>query len=238
MNLACRRIIALLIAVALTTGVPVVGDTLGQRDDHQNKTIYLTFDDGPSNKVTTKILNILKEKGVKGTFFIVGCKIEGREQVLKKIVNEGHAIGLHSYTHNYKKIYGDSKQLINEMNLTQKEIRQVTGKSYNVIRFPAGSSPHLNASLLNKLHARGYKIYDWNASLSDGLDYKISPDRLVEEATKVFGRKSRVILLMHCDDVNVNTCRALPEIIDHYRKLGYEFKTITEDTKEYYFRFD
>lgn len=200
------------------------------------KVIYLTFDDGPSNNVTNKILDILKEKQVKATFFIVGYKIQGREDTLKRIAVEGSSIGLHTYTHNYKKIYSNENVFIDEMNRTRDEVKLVTGVSTNIIRFPAGSKPRLTKSFLDKLHGENYKIYDWNTSLSDGLDYNTSVTKLLKESTNVVKGASRIILLMHCDEFNENTCKALPQIIDLYKQKGYEFKAITEETPEYYFR--
>lgn len=206
--------------------------------NEEEKSIFLTFDDGPSFIVTNKILDILKEKGVKATFFVVGNKIQGREDILTRIDREGHSIGLHTYTHVYKKIYSSHDSFINEMDETQKEVNRVLGYNPKAIRFPTGSKPHLNSSLLEKLHNKNYKIYDWNACLSDGLNYNTPTDRLVREAHKIIGKgNSRIFMLLHCDQTNKNTAKALPFIIDYYKDLGYQFKTITEDTPEYYFRF-
>jgi peptidoglycan/xylan/chitin deacetylase (PgdA/CDA1 family) len=121
---------------------------------------------------------------------------------------------------------------------TGEEIKRVLGFAPKAIRFPGGSKPYLNSSFLEKLHEKEYKIYDWNASLSDGVNYNISTDRLVREAHKVVGGfNPKVFLLLHCDQTNKATARALPIIIDYYKNLGYQFKTINEDTPEYYFRF-
>ncbi|MCM8709681.1 polysaccharide deacetylase [Clostridium sp. SYSU_GA19001] len=209
-----------------------------ETEDGEQKNIYLTFDDGPSYIVTSKILDILKEKEVKATFFVVGNKIEGREDILKRMYEEGHSIGLHTFTHKYRQIYSSHEKFIKEMDDTGKEVNRVLGFTPKIIRFPGGSKPHLNSELLSKLHEKNYRIYDWNASLSDGLDYNTPSDKLVREAHKVVGKAySNIFLLLHCDQTNKTTAKALPEIIDYYRNLGYEFKTITENTTEYYFRF-
>lgn len=202
------------------------------------KVIYLTFDDGPSFIVTNRILDILNEKGVKATFFVVGNKIQGREEILKRIDREGHAIGLHTYTHIYKKIYSSHENFIKEMDETAEEVNKVLGYSPKAIRFPTGSKPHLNNELLEKLRFKGYKIYDWNASLSDGINYNTPTDKLVREAHNIVGKgNSRIFLLLHCDQTNKNTAKALPYIIDYYKNLGYQFEPIKENTPEYYFRF-
>lgn len=206
-------------------------------DAKDDKVIYLTFDDGPSDIVTNKILDILKEKNVKATFFIVGRKIHGREETMKRINNEGHSIGLHTYTHDYKKIYTSPKSFVDEMERTGEEVKRATGITANIIRFPGGTKPYLNKSLLNSLHQKNYRIFDWNAALTDGLNPKASTGKLVKESSKIIGNRSKVILLMHCDAANANTCKALPKIIDSYREKGYIFKSITNDTPEFYFRF-
>lgn len=202
----------------------------------QEKVIYLTFDDGPSFAVTNQILYVLKEKNIKSTFFVVGYKIPGKEKIITRIHQEGHSIGLHSYTHNMKKIYSSEYNFINEMDLAREEVKKVIGISPTAIRFPGGSKPHLNQNLLNKLHQKGYKIIDWNACVPDGIDNQASANTLFIESKKVIGRSSKVILLLHDDEPNTNTWKALPQIIDFYKKQGYKFKGITNDTPEFHFR--
>ncbi|NMF07849.1 polysaccharide deacetylase family protein [Clostridium beijerinckii] len=199
------------------------------------KVIYLTFDDGPSYKVTDRVLDILKEKDVKGTFFLIGSQIEGREGVVKRIYDEGNSIGLHTYTHKFNKIYCSEDKFIQEMLACRIQINNVIGISPNIIRFPGGSSKHLNNRCLKKLHDNNFKVYDWNMDNTDGLNPKLSPYSLYRKAIKGSEKLSKVILLLHCTDMNNNTCEALPEIIEYYKSQGYEFKTITEDTQELYF---
>ncbi|MBC8059330.1 MAG: polysaccharide deacetylase [Clostridiaceae bacterium] len=200
------------------------------------KEVYLTFDDAPGDKITEKILKELKNCGIKGTFFIVGNRIKGREKVLKQIVNEGHSIGLHSYTHKFKKIYSRPKAFIDEMVSTSDEIYNVVGIRTYLLRFPGGSKPFMNKDLLQQLHSYKFKIYDWNVPVSDGIDARCSPERFYKEAIKTRKFKSPLIILMHCSGENQNTVEALPQIIDYYKKLGYNFKTLTVDSPEYYFR--
>ncbi|MEY8000976.1 polysaccharide deacetylase family protein [Clostridium sp. Mt-5] len=202
----------------------------------KNKMIYLTFDDGPSTEVTGKILDILKDKNVKATFFVIGYKIKGHEEILKRMENEGHSIGLHTYTHKCSKIYSSPDFFLNEMDKTDEEVENVLGFSSKIIRFPTGSKGHLDESLLERLHYSGYKIYDWNLCLSDGIDYRTSVSKLYQEGTKKCINPNKIFLLAHCDSKNENTCQALPKIIDYYSNLGYQFNAITENTPEYHFR--
>jgi peptidoglycan-N-acetylglucosamine deacetylase len=203
---------------------------------NKKKVIYLTFDDGPSYKVTGKILDILEEKEVKATFFVIGNQIEDKEDVLKRMNEEGHSIGLHTFTHKYKCIYCHEDCFIREMIECRDEINRVVGISPNIIRFPGGSYKHLNKEFLNRLHENNLKVYDWNLDNSDGLNPKQSKDVLYKNAIKGSKDLKTINLLMHCTDMNKNTSEALTKIIDYYKNQGYEFKTIEEDTPEMYFR--
>ena len=201
---------------------------------NKKKTMYLTFDDGPSYKVTNNILDILKENKVKATFFLIGNQIKDKEDVIKRIYNEGNSIGLHSYTHNYKKIYCNEDKFIKEMINCRNEINKVVGISPNIIRFPGGSYKRLNKDFLKRLHDKNFKVYDWNLDSSDGLKPKASLDELYANSIEGSEEKERLILLLHCADVHQNTCRVLPKIISYYKSKGYELKLITEETKELY----
>lgn len=198
------------------------------------KVIYLTFDDGPS-VLTSEILDILNKYEVKGTFFLIGNQIKGQEKVVKRIHDEGHSIGLHTYTHDYQKIYSSQDRFITEMLTTQKIITELTGINTNIIRFPFGSNRKLSQNFLNSLHKHNFKVYDWNLFMSDGINCKTPPYKLYKEATKPVKSEEPVILLMHCDYTHKNTCIALPEVIKFYKDKGYEFRVIDENTPEHYF---
>jgi peptidoglycan-N-acetylglucosamine deacetylase len=206
------------------------------KDGTYQKLIYLTFDDGPSEEVTDKILDILKDKNVKATFFLIGYKIDGRERIIKRIKDEGHSIGLHTFSHDYKKIYKNSESFINEIKQNENSINKVIGKSQKILRFPSGSNGHMDRSLYNELHSLGYKIFDWNICLSDGLDHNTPVNKLYAEGTAKCINPNRVFFLAHCSGNNQNTCKALPKIIDYYKSKGYKFMQITDKTPEYHFR--
>jgi len=116
------------------------------------KIIYLTFDDGPSI-LTDKVLDILKENNVHATFFVIGNQIKGYEEVLKRSYSEGHAIGLHTYTHKFRSIYRSQSEFIKEMYDSRDEISKVIGISPNIIRFPGGSRNRINEESLKLLHS-------------------------------------------------------------------------------------
>lgn len=204
-------------------------------NDNDHKIAYLTFDDGPSI-ITDKLLDTLKCCNVKATFFVVGKEIPGREKALKRIYDEGHSLGLHTYSHNFKRIYKNEDIFIQEMLSSQEKIEEITGYSSNLIRFPGGSSNHLSGSMLDKIHKNNLKIFDWNSSLEDGVKPNLSVDDLVKNSKKCMRKNNRIILLMHCNSNNTNTIKALPRIVKYYRDCGYEIKPITDSTPEYYYR--
>lgn len=207
-----------------------------ESNDANKKVIYLTLDDGPSYKITSKVLDILKENEVKATFFLIGNQIEGKEDIVKRINNEGHSIGLHTFTHKYKSIYCNEDKFIQEMIDCRNEINRVVGISPNIIRFPGGSYKHLNKNYLKKLHDNNFRIYDWNLDNTDGLNPKLSSCELYRKTINGSEGLKTIILLMHCTDMHKNTCEALPKIIEYYKSQGYEFQTIQEDTPEMYFK--
>lgn len=206
-------------------------------DINPSKYAYLTFDDGPTYVITNALLDVLKNQNIKATFFVVGKEIEGKESILKRIYDEGHGIGLHTYSHNFKKIYRSTEDFINEMTKTSYKIEEVIGFAPKIIRYPGGSSKHLTTSTLQAIHKNNYKVYDWNVNIYDGINPNLSPSQLFKNSQIIKGNKNVAIILLHCNFNNKNTVKALPEIIKYYVALGYQFKAITEDTPEYYYRF-
>lgn len=204
----------------------------------EEKLVYLTFDDGPTPKITEELLDILKEHNVKATFFIVGKEIKGREAILKRIYEEGHGIGLHTYSHDFKKIYQSADAFISEMDQDLCAINEALGTQLDIkaIRFPGGSAGRLTQSWFDALTQRGYQIYDWNVDLQDGVKATLPPSEFVRNAQKFRDKNPRKIILAHCNSNNKNTCCALPEIIKYYKEQGYTFKAIDNTTPPYYYR--
>lgn len=209
-------------------------ESKADNDSEENKIIYLTFDDGPS-KNTNKVLDILNKYNVKATFFLIGNQIEDQENVVRRIQNEGHSIGLHTYTHDFKKIYSSNKIFIDEMLECQQEIYRVTNIKPNIIKFPGGSAKILNKQLKKELEEKDFKVYDWNVDSQDGINPKMSPNKIFKKATKSNVKDKPIILLMHCDYMHNNTCKVLPRIIRFYNDKGYKFKFIDNKTPECYF---
>lgn len=198
------------------------------------KSIYITFDDGPGGKVTKTILDILKKEEVPATFFVIGCQIEGQENLIQKMKEDGHAIGLHSFSHNRNKIYPSKDKFLEEMLLSQEIIFNITSEKPNILRFPFGCNNNtykLNEPMVNLLHENNLKIYDWNTDSGDGANSNLAVSKIISNSCV---KKDNVILLMHCSYINKNTALALPSIIKYYKDNNYTFKVIDESTEEVY----
>ncbi len=189
------------------------------------KIVYLTFDDGPSDRVTPKILDVLKEENVKATFFIVGIHAETRKYLIKREIDEGHSVGVHSYSHVYRDIYSSPENLLKDIDKCNKIIKEVSGKPSTLYRFPGGSHG-LSASLIDAVTQHGLKYFDWNASTRDAEIYKATPQQLFKFAVSTAKDEENIILLSHDTTNKTTTVDALKLIIDHYKSLGYSFAAL------------
>lgn len=205
------------------------------------KIAFLTMDDGPSTTVTPKVLDVLKEKGVKATFFLVGETIDqnkASKNLVKRIYNEGHAIGNHSYTHNMKKLYPHNKlnieNFMNEVNKTNESIKKALGKDFysKIIRMPGGymSRKYYNDPNLpefnKKLKERKMHSIDWNALSGDAEGGHKNKDELLQFLKDSIGSKKQIVILTHDTYGKESSAKALPLIIDYLKSQGYEFGTI------------
>lgn len=197
--------------------------------------IYLTFDDGPSRYTTPKILDILKSENVPATFFVLNYDRK-KEPILKREVEEGHSIGIHGYSHEYKKIYKSEDTYMKNIKDLQNKIKESTGVSTNITRFPGGSSntvskfnPGIMTRLSKEVLKEGFLYYDWNVSSGDSGDVKTSTG-VYNNVTKGLRKGRDNVVLMHDFANNKKTVEALRGIIEYGKKNGYEFKKITNET--------
>lgn len=200
-------------------------NSLSFADVNNGKEIYLTFDDGPSDRVTPKILDILKDENVKATFFIVGKNAERRKELLKREFDEGHAIGVHSYSHKYKDIYSSSESLIKDIDDCNEIIKEVTGRKSSLYRFPGGSFG-LSSGLIGAVTAHGMQYVDWNASFRDSEIMSPTPSQLIRAAKTTIANPNKVIMLAHDTTDKTATAAALRDIIAYFKNEGYTFKTL------------
>lgn len=194
------------------------------------KTMYLTFDDGPSAENTDAILDILKEKNVKATFFVIGENVKKHPEVAKRIVEEGHTIGIHCYNHAYDTLYASVDSYIADFEAAQDIVYQVTGVEADIFRFPGGSINSFNEDvyleIIEEMEKRGYTYYDWNASLEDVVS-KNNPEQLIQNAkNSTLGRK-RIIMLAH--DTVENTALCLEALLDEFPE--YKMETLNASVK-------
>jgi len=204
--------------------------TTGVREEG---TIYLTFDDGPSAR-TPEVLDILKEKNVKATFFVVGSSGETSEQLLRRIVEEGHTLAMHTYSHNYTKIYASVEDYLADMYQIFTQIKEVTGVTPSLFRFPGGSINGYNRGLYQELISemlrRGFIPYDWNISSSDAASAQATPAATVLENVVVGASRVHYgIVLMHDSAAKTTTVQALPAMIDRLQEMGFELKALTPE---------
>ena len=193
-------------------------------------TLYLTFDDGPSVR-TDEILKILDKKGVKATFFVVGTKDAANLARMREIVRLGHAIGLHSYSHNYRKIYASVPAFLCDLNKEFTLIKQTTGVTPEIYRMPGGSVNRYNRRIYRQIKKemarRGFVEYDWNMSACDTAPNCRTTKQIVSNIKAQSARIKRPIVLMHDSEKKVLTVQALEEIIDFFIAKGYKFEKLT-----------
>ena len=202
-----------------------------------NKTIYLTFDDGPSY-LTENILNILKEENVPATFFVTSRQIDKYSNVLKRMQEENHTIALHTSTHDYAYIYSSDENYFNDLNNIRDKVYNITGVKSRIIRLPGGSSNTISKKyskgivtrITNKLTENDFYYFDWNI---DSLDASgnVSKEVIYDSVTKNIHSGTNIVL-MHDSSTKETTVLALKDIIEYAKANGYTFAKITKDTKE------
>jgi len=193
----------------------------GQDEEELNvKNIAITFDDGPDLKFTPQILDILQEKDVKATFFVVGMQVNKYPEVLERIESEGHMIGNHSYYHpSFTKL--DSDELAAEINNTDDKIFEVTGHKPTIVRPPYGA---VNDEVREQLQEWNKEVVLWNI---DPRDWDGTPVDDMFENIMDHARDGGNILLHSFGSKHVeNTVKLLPLIIDELRAEGYSFVTV------------
>ncbi len=209
----------LAIAYAQTISVANEDDTISNE-----KVIYLTFDDGPSDRVTPKILDVLKDEGVKATFFIIGKNAETRKYLIQREIEEGHSVAVHSYSHDYKEIYSCPEKLIKDIDKCNAVIKDITGKKSKIYRFPGGSF-WLRDELIKAVTAHGMRYVDWNASTRDAELINPTPAELFKSAVNTPANRDLIVLLAHDSTTRTSTAQALRDIIKYYKNRGYLFAT-------------
>ncbi|MFT9494500.1 polysaccharide deacetylase family protein [Anaerosolibacter sp.] len=195
------------------------------------KIAYITFDDGPSI-YTERLLKILEQYHAKATFFMLADRITNYSEIVKKVVEEGNAIGLHGVTHDVKKIYRSPSILVSEMNACNDALQMVTGMKTTLIRVPYGSKPHMTEKFREAVLREGYKMWDWNVDSKDSEADYVSPAVILENVKEQVARRNVPIILLH---ERQSTVEALPKILEHLKQEGYILIPIDGEQKPYSF---
>ena len=201
------------------------------------KRVFLTFDDGPSSN-TNQILDILNEKGIKATFFVLGSNVEKKPEVVRRMYDEGHFIANHGYSHVYETIYQSPQTVLDEYNKCNQLVRDVIGEQeYNshLFRFPGGLAGGKYADIKNQandlLLQNNIVHVDWNALNGDSETTNPTIEYEMQRIQETVGDKQSVVILMHDAQAKKVTVEALPGIIDYLKGQGYEFKNFYEIIK-------
>ena len=196
------------------------------------KRVYLTFDDGPSSN-TDKILDILDQYGVKATFFVVG-KDKYPEQY-KRIVEDGHTLGMHSYSHKYNEIYASLDAYKRDLTQLHDFLYELTGEDCKIVRFPGGSSNTISKvdmwNLIDYLDEEGMVYFDWNVSSGDAAGERKSANQIAKNVLDNIGKYNNSVILFHDAADKDSTVDALPTIIEEILASDDTvFLPISEDT--------
>ncbi len=199
------------------------------------RTMYLTFDDGPSAECTEKVLDVLKEKNVKATFFLIGEYVEKYPEIARRIAAEGHTIGIHCYCHDYEVIYESKESFLADFQKAYEVIYETTGVETKLFRFPGGSVNSFNEGvrkdIIEKMTKQGFVYFDWNASLEDAAG-QYEPQQLIENARYTTLERKRIVMLAH--DRVLNTALCLGELIEQLPE--YRMEPIIDETEPIQFR--
>lgn len=209
-----------------------------QKQEGDLKVAYLTFDDGPSAN-TIKILDILKQKDIKATFFVVGNP--GMKDTYKRIVDEGHTLGNHTYGHDYNKIYKSPETFFADVEKLNDLLEEATGQRSKILRFPGGSNNTVSRraggsgimnTMIDAVLDEGYNYFDWNVDSQDASKAKQSKDVIVRSVLNGANSSKKAVILMHDAAAKTTTVDALPEIIDGLSQKGFIFRGLDMNTPD------
>lgn len=195
--------------------------------------VYLTFDDGPSEN-TEEILDILDDYNVKATFFVVGKDVEEYGDAYRRIVEDGHTIGMHSYVHTYDKLYASKESFVEDYNKIHQLILDVTGVDTKYYRFPGGSSNNVSnvskSELINFLNEQGVVYYDWNVVAGDATAIAFTSDDIIDNVMSDVVKYKTSVVLLHDASNKDATVEALPGLIEALQAEGAMILPITDET--------
>ena len=232
------------VAMAGGAGASAAGISNGENDaasgaaaPEPSKVAYITIDDGPTRDITPGMLDVLKEQGVPATFFVLPKN--DVDDLYMRIIDEGHEIGNHSYSHIYSRLYQPGRLEVFKDDVLQAYEFMLTNFGYETtsFRFPGGSMGR-SASIIGPRQALldelGYRYFNWHIDSGDARSD--IPDRSAAALTRnvlenTRGR-DRIIILMHDSGGKASTLAALPRIIEGLREQGYTFDVLRNYPQE------
>lgn len=195
--------------------------------------VYLTFDDGPSGN-TEKILDILDQYGVKATFFVVGREDEASQEAYQRIVDEGHTLGMHSYSHQYSTIYNSLDDFKADFLYLRDYLEELTGAKSEFYRFPGSSSNQVSNTDMGEfiayLNEQDVTYFDWNVSSGDATTQAYTKEAIVDNVLDDVVKYKTSVVLLHDSDAKETTVEALPLLIERLQAIGAEILPIDENT--------
>ena len=216
-------------APPVASGIEDASNLATEGDIHK---VYLTFEDGPSEN-TGEILDILAQYDVKATFFVVGKEDEESLALYKRIVEEGHTLGMHSYSNKYSVIYQSKEEFEEDFKHIQSLLKETTGVESMYYRFPGGSSNQISnvpmKDFIQYLNKEGIVYYDWNVSSGDASN-AYSSDEIVANVTADVVKYKTSVVLLHDTAEKGATVEALGTLIEKLNEMGAQILPIDEDT--------
>jgi peptidoglycan/xylan/chitin deacetylase (PgdA/CDA1 family) len=203
---------------------PEIRQTFSRFNGQERKFAYLTFDDGPSEYLAD-ILDILEEYNVQATFFMIGNNFASPDthEIIRRVIREGHYIGVHSMTHSYRRLYTQG-YAVQEMIEARELLSGIIGFRPNLVRFPFGSGAGLTEYMKSQAYQAGLRMWDWTVDSEDWLNPD-DPDEVLEIVIEQIHR-NREIILFHEMEVTV---RVLPAVIEYLLEQGYEIRAYREE---------
>lgn len=209
-----------------------------KREKEETKVAYLTFDDGPS-MLSSRYLDILKEENVNATFFVIGQQVcDEMEDVVKRAIDEGNEIGIHTYCHEARNIYGCADSCYRDVMKTRGILEDKFGYKPKLYRFPWGSANNYIASyrddIISRLKKEGLEYQDWNVSAEDSVGSP-TEESILSNIRKDYKKYDEPVILMHDSGCNEKTLSSLREVIRELKKGGYSFETLSKRSKPCHF---
>ncbi len=199
---------------------------------YAGKKVYLTFDDGPS-PYTEEILDILDEYGVKATFFVIGKTDKESKRLYREIIERGHTLGMHSYSHVYKQIYNSAEDFDKDFTKLWKLLYDTTGYMPTIYRFPGGSGNRVNKygmeEFIRYLKDKKIIYFDWNVDNGDATGVEFTKEQLSKNILNGVAAKKRAMVLMHDANGKRTTVDSLPIVLEALLSGGAEVLPLSEE---------